>query len=86
MIKYYNLKNELLTVVPMLDSFIGYTINNLANWTRYWYLGRTHRLDGPAFIYFDGIEEYKQWYVHGLCVTEEEHRLYVDLLKLKGLL
>lgn len=52
--------------------------------TKVWLLNGIHyRLDGPAIEYPDGS---KFWYVDGKQVTEEQHKLYVDVLKLKKLI
>lgn len=52
--------------------------------SKFWYLNdKLHRTDGPASEYANGS---KEWYIYGKCITTEQHKLYVDLLKLKGLL
>jgi len=45
--------------------------------------GKLHRLDGPAVECTDGS---KVWWVDGKRITEQEHKLLYDLLRLKGLL
>lgn len=48
-----------------------------------WYIDdKRHRLDGPAVEYIGGT---KEWYVYGQVVTEEQHGLLTDIMKLKGL-
>lgn len=54
------------------------------NGTKLWFLnGIRHRIGGPAFESSNG---YKSWFINNKRVTEEQYKLYVDLLKLKGLL
>lgn len=54
--------------------------NGIKSW---WLNGKRHRLGGPAVIWPDGT---KAWYINGNHTFEREHDLYVDTLKLKGLL
>lgn len=52
--------------------------------TKEWYLnGERHRLDGPAFEGWDG---HKTYFINGEEITEQEHKLLVNIMKLKGLL
>lgn len=52
--------------------------------TKMWFTnGIIHRADGPAIERSDGTNI---WYVVGKEVPQEQHKLYVDLIKLKGLL
>jgi hypothetical protein len=39
--------------------------------------GKNHRIDGPAVEYCNG---YRAWYVHGVKLTEEEHKRYTTKL------
>jgi hypothetical protein len=51
--------------------------------TKFWCINdRNHRLDGPAIEYASGS---KYWYIHGCKCTEQQHKLYVDLLRLKNI-
>jgi len=45
--------------------------------------GLLHRVGGPAYHMFD---HHKEWYIGGNKVTELEHDLLVDVMKLRGLL
>jgi len=55
--------------------------------SKFWYVGgKLHKLNGPACEYPDGR---KFWYIGGekiFCNTDEEFKLLVDTMKLKGLL
>ena len=44
---------------------------------------KRHRIDGPAVESYDGT---KEWWVDGERITELEHKLLSDMMKLKGLL
>ena len=45
--------------------------------------GKYHRINGPAVEIPNGK---KMWFLHDEECTKEQHELFVDLLKLKGLL
>jgi len=81
-VHYFNgskrwLKNGLLHRIdgPAIDFLDGYK--------EWWIDGRPHRMDGPAFENTDGT---KYWYFNGKEITEIEHKLLCDIMKLKGLL
>lgn len=76
----YTLDNKPIKgVLP--DNFTG--IVKYPTGGKYWYLnGEYHRLNGPAAELWNGE---KEWYINGKQISEEQHKLYVDLLKLKGL-
>ena len=51
---------------------IEYTVKEDEEGTKYWVLnGERHREDGPAVEWVDG---YKEWYLNGKALTEEEHK------------
>jgi len=45
--------------------------------------GKIHRLDGPAV---ELVNRDKEWWVDGKQVTELEHELLCNMMKLKGML
>ena len=52
--------------------------------SKQWLLkGKIHRLDGPAV---ELANRDKEWWVDGEQVTELEHKLLCNIMKLKGLL
>ena len=54
-----------------------------ANGRKCWFVNdKRHRLDGPAIEHCG----YKEWYIDDKQVTEEQHDLLVDVMKLKGLI
>ena len=80
--KFYDLNNKFLSESSYIpNNFTG--ILEFFYGERIWYLnGITHRIDGPAIEYHTGE---KQWYVDGKEVTELEHKLLCDIMRLKGL-
>lgn len=85
MIKLYTLDNKLIKIQenlePFPNNFTG--IAEYKNGTKRWFLnGIRHRLDGPAVEYCDGD---KFCYINDKQVTEEQHKLLVSIMKLKGL-
>lgn len=84
--KLYTLENTFIREVKLSDpvptNFTG--IIKCMFGTTHWYLdGKPHRLDGPASHYFN---DRKEWWIYGKQMSEIEHKLYVGLLKLKGLI
>lgn len=81
--KLYTLDNQFIKrTVIFPNNFTGIVINAMG--TKQWYFNdRLHRLDGPAIEGFSGG---KEWFIYGKQVTEEQHTLLVDIMKLKGLL
>jgi hypothetical protein len=78
--KHYSLDNQIIVEPSRL--FTG--IVECEDGTRYWYVDNIrHRIDGPAYIGPDGYEEY---WVNCKQVTELEHDLLYNMLKLKGLI
>ena len=53
--------------------------------TKHFSNGVLHRIGGPA-VEWQEPNLQKGWYIHGKRVTELEHKLLCDLMKLKGLL
>lgn len=52
----------------------------------YYKNGKKHREDGPAIILYNHIlYDSEYYYLFGELVEQEAFKLYVDLLKLKGL-
>jgi len=82
-VKFYDLNHKFLcesSDIP--NNFTG--ILKFFYGERVWYLnGKQHRLDGPAIDYGN---ELKEWWVNGKFVTELEHKLLCDIMRLKGLL
>ena len=83
--KLYSLDNIFITEVP----FVPYNFTGIAKYPNgiiYYSNGGEHRLDGPAVEY---TGKYKDWYINNkqiICNTNEEFKLLIDLMKLKGLL
>lgn len=61
----------------------GPAIERTSGSREWWMNGKRHRIDGPAFEYFFGDRE---WWLDDKQYTEEQHKLLVDIMKLKGLL
>ena len=81
--KLYNLNGDFVTEVNSIpDNFTGIA-NHMNGSKSWWNKGKIHRLDGPAIEYFDGR---KYWHVDDKRVTELQHNLLYDIMKLKGLL
>ena len=63
---------------------VGGPASEYADGSKDWYNhGNLHRLDGPAVEYTD---DSKCWFIDGKEITELEHKLLIDIMKLKGLL
>ena len=61
----------------------GPAIENSNETKQWWINGKLHRINGPAI---EGAGGSKFWHIHGKSVTELQHKLLCDLMKLKGLL
>ena len=85
--KLYTLDNKFIdNTFTWPDNFTGiieyHFVSNYGS--KEWRIGgKLHRLDGPAIEYRDGT---KAWYINGKEFTELEHKLLIDMMKLKGLL
>ena len=82
--RYYTLDGVLITDSAEYnkDNFSGIHVSDIG--TKFYRLNsKRHRLDGPAIERLDGQHE---WFINGKQVTELEHKLLVDTMKLKGLL
>lgn len=81
--KLYSLDNLLISKKEYNpNNFTGIIENDRG--TKIWFMnGKCHRIDGHAIQLWDGT---KQWWINDVQVTEEQHRLYVDTLKLKSLI
>ena len=83
--KLYSFDNKFIREAPHVpDNFTG--ILDWGESKEWWFEGKWHRLDGPAVEYSDGT---KFWYIDNKCIncnTNEEFKLLVDIMKLKGLL
>lgn len=79
----YTLDNKFIKKVKTVpDSFTGICRSSLH--TKRWLLNRLlHREDGPAVEYLDGT---KEWWINNKQYTEQQHKLFYDMKKLKGLL
>lgn len=56
-----------------------------ASGAKEWYVnGHQHRIGGPADEWSEGV--CKRWYINGKPVTELEHDLLFNIMKLKGLI
>lgn len=79
--KLYTLDNQFIEEsIYVPDNFTG-----ISRWSygECWYLnGKWHRLDGPARKFYN---KFKEWHLNGKQVSEEQHKLYRDLMNLKGL-
>lgn len=80
--KLYTLDGKFITKsFSIPNNFTG--IIEYYNGDKEWHInGKCHRLDGPAVEYSTGCS----YYINNKQVSEEQHKLYIDLLKLKGLL
>ena len=81
--KLYSLDNKFIgDHFSWPDGFTG--IVEYKNGSRWWLLEeKYHRLDGPAICSATGN---KQWWINDKQITELEHKLLYDMMKLKGLL
>jgi len=83
--KEYTLEGQFIREKDLFDNkhaFTGIVVYHSGNKT--WFCNSLiHRIDGPAIEDTDGT---KLWYVHGKRVTKLEHKLFCDIMKLKGLL
>jgi len=71
-----------LVIDAIVDKFTGFIV--YSDGTKDWFInGKRHRLDGPAIEYSDGS---KEWWVDGKYITEEQHKLLCDIMRLKGLM
>jgi len=54
------------------------------NGSKLWYINsKRHRIDGPAR---EWVDREKEWWVDDKKVSEQEHNLLYNIMKLKGLL
>lgn len=51
---------------------------------RWYYKGKLHRIGGPAIE--EGTHTNAEYYIHGERFTKENYYLFIDLMKLRGLL
>lgn len=83
-IKLYTLSNELIEITNYIpNKFTGILEWQASKSRHYYYNSKLHRTDGPAVEYSNGT---KWWYLNDKRITEEQHKLYTDIMKLKGLL
>ena len=80
--KLYDLDNKFIKEIEVVpNNFTG--IVECRDGTKQWFIdGISHRLDGPAFI-VNGSSKF--WYINGKQVTELQHKLLCDIMKLKGI-
>lgn len=79
--KFYTLNNELIgkTVFRNFTGIIEYLSG-----ARHWFLNeKRHRIDGPAIEWHDGT---KEWWINNIKVSEEQYKLYINIMKLKKLI
>lgn len=71
------------------EEYVGYVLvgRDIVWYTKEWYFdGKCHNIYGPMFICgLDLRFPRHEWYINNKKVTEKQHKLFVDLLKLKGL-
>ena len=81
--KTYSFDNKF---IKETDS-IPYNFTGIVDWyngTKIWMInGKLHREDGPAVEREDGR---KYWYIDNKEVTELQHKLLCDMMKLKGMI
>ena len=88
---YYNLDGTYKDRTGIIQTFVNGELHKndgpAVEWpdgSSAWYVGgKLHRIDGPAYETDSG---YKSWYINGKLITELEHKLLCDIMKLKGLL
>ena len=80
--KLYNLDGKLIKkTYDCPHKFTGITESSYG--TKIWYFnGNRHRIGGHAVEWGNGT---KEWWIDNKSVTEQQHALLVDIMKLKGL-
>ena len=91
MVKYklYDLNNNFLYETQskkIMKEHTGFVESHNSRWCVN--QGILHRIDGPAFEYYDGKQEI-YYYINGeqiRCYSDEQFKLLIDMMKLKGLI